>query len=317
MAQNEYLFVEKYRPQVIDDCILPSALKKTFKDIVKSGVLPNLILSGVPGCGKTTVARALCNELGVDVMFINGSENGGIDTLRTTIRNFASAVTLNESGRYKVVIIDEVDGSGGNSMFQTGLRAFLEEFASNCRFILTCNYKNRIIEPLHSRCTIIDFISQSKEKPKLAQELLTRIKSILATEKISYDEKVLVELIIRRFPDFRRILGEIQTYSMSGKIDEGILIRQSDINISELLSCMKAKNFTDVRKWVAANAQMDHATLFRKIYDGLSEHFDKKCIPQIIIILAEYQYKISFSADAEICLAACMVEIMMNAEFKT
>jgi len=312
--EKEYLFVEKYRPKTVSDCILPEHLKKMFQDIVNSKEIPNMILSGGPGCGKTTVAKAICNELHVDTIFINGSENGNIDTLRTTIRNFASTVSLGNE-KLKVVILDEGDYINPQST-QPALRGLIEEFSNNCRFIITCNFKNRIIEPLHSRCTVVDFKIPAKEKPKMAIQLLEKLKIILSKENIKFDEKVLVELIMKYFPDFRRIIGEIQTYSMSGSIDVGILTKHSDISVKELVGHMKEKNFTEVRKWVAQNSNIDPTSLFRKLYDGLNDYVDKSTIPQVVLILADYQYKMAFAADQEICLAACLVELMLNSQFK-
>ena len=314
MSQSEFLFVEKYRPCSLDECILPSVLKKAFKDIVKAGDIPNMIFSGGPGCGKTTVARAIASELGIDVLFINASEHGTIDTLRTTIRNFASTVSL-AGHSYKLVILDE--GDALTPLFQNSLRGFIEEFAKNCRFIITCNFKNKIIEAIQSRCPTFDFVIPVKERSKLAEQMLKRIKFILDAENITYKEKVLAELILRHFPDYRRIIGEIQTYSMSGEIDEGILTKHGEIQVKELVDLMKVKNFTDIRKWVALHVDMDPSVLFRKLYEGLNQYVEKSSIPQVVLILAEYQYKLSFSADPEICLAACMVEIMMSAVFKT
>ena len=313
MSESEFLFVEKYRPSSIDECILPSVLKKTFKDMIKAGDLPNMIFSGGPGCGKTTVARALASELNIDVLFINASEHGTIDTLRTTIRNFASTVSL-AGNTYKLVILDE--GDALTPLFQNSLRGFIEEFAKNCRFIITCNFKNKIIEAIQSRCPTFDFIIPVKERSKLASQMLKRVKEILDNESVKYKDKVLAELIMRHFPDYRRILGELQTYSLSGEIDEGILIKNGEIQVKELVDHMKTKNFTEVRKWVALHVDVDPSVLFRKLYEGINEYIDKTSVPQVVLILAEYQYKLAFSADPEICLAACMVEIMMSATFK-
>jgi DNA polymerase III delta prime subunit len=274
-----------------------------------------MIFAGGPGCGKTTVARAIASELGIDVLFINASEHGNIDTLRTTIRNFASTISLSGEKPYKLVILDEGDNLNPQS-FQPALRGFIEEFAKNCRFIITCNFKNKIIEAIQSRCPVIDFVIPVKERSRLASQMLKRVISILDNESIKYDEQVLVELIKRHFPDYRRILGEIQTYSLSGEIDSGILAKHSDVQVKDLVDHMKAKNFTEVRKWVALHVDMDPALFFRKLYEGLNEYVDKSSIPQMVLILAEYQYKLSFSADAEICLAACMVEIMLSVSFK-
>lgn len=310
---KEYLFVEKYRPATVKDCILPQNLKSMFQQIVDTKEIPNMILSGGPGCGKTTVAKAICKELGVDYIFVNASENGNIETLRTTVRNFASTVSFGDE-KIKVVILDEGDYLNPQS-FQPSLRGLMEEFAGNCRFIITCNYKNRIIAPLHSRCSVIDFKIPGKEKPKMASELLTRIKFILENEKIEYDEKIVAELVIKFFPDFRKILGDLQTYSKSGKIDVGILTIK-DASFKELIKFMKEKNFTEVRKWVAENSSEDPNLLFRKLYDSMDEHIEKASKPEFILILSEYQYKLAFVADQEICLAACMVEIMQNTQFK-
>lgn len=309
-AQN-YLFVEKYRPKKIADCILGSELKKTFTDVISSGEMQNFLFCGGAGSGKTTVARILCEQMHLDYLFINASESGNIDTLRTSIRNFASTVSL--QGGKKVVILDEGDGITPTT--QNALRGFYEEFSANCMFIITCNFRNRIIEPIQSRCSVIDFKIPSKEKQKLAAEMLGAIEKILKAEKITYDTKVLVELILKYFPDFRRTLGELQRYSVSGVIDVGILSKLSDLSISDLIGHMKAKNFTEVRKWVGANTDLDSATIFRKLYDSLSGFLEKASIPAVVLVLADYQYKMAFSSDHEICLSACLAEIMLNAEF--
>ena len=310
---NEYLWVEKYRPKTIDDCILPESIKTTFKQMVDSGESQNILLSGGAGCGKTTIAKALCNELDTDYIMINCSEDGNIDTLRTKIRNFASTVSI--SGGKKVVILDEFDYSNAQST-QPALRGFIEEFSENCRFILTCNFKNRIIEPLHSRCTLINFTVPKKEKPNLASQFMDRVKYILDTEGVSYEEKVLVEVIMKHFPDFRRIINELQRYSVSGGIDVGILTQIGEIHIKDLVSYMKNKDFTNARKWAVENLDNSPSELFRKIYDGLYEHISSSSIPQAVLILAEYQYKSAFVADQEINLVACIVELMMGCEFK-
>lgn len=311
--KNEHLWVEKYRPQKIDDCILSSDIKKTFKDMVNSGETQNLLLSGGAGCGKTTVARALCTELGLDNIIINCSEDGNIDTLRTKIRNFASTVSI--GGGQKVVILDEFDYSNAQST-QPALRGFIEEFSSNCRFILTCNFKNRIIEPLHSRCTNIEFRIPGKEKKVLAEQVFDRCKLILETENIEYNDKVLAELIMKHFPDFRRVLNELQRYSVSGKIDVGILSSTGDLRIDSLMDNMKTKNFNEVRKWVVDNIDNDQTKIFRTIYDGLYDYLESKTIPMAILILGEYQYKAAFVADPEINITACLVQLMMECEFK-
>ena len=307
------LLVEKYRPRKVSDCVLPESLSDTFQDIVKSGDIPNMILSGGAGCGKTTVARALCDELGRDIMFINASEDGGIDTLRTRIRQFASAVSL--SGSAKVVILDEADYLNPQST-QPALRGFIEEFSSNCRFILTCNFKHRIIEPLHSRCTTIDFKIPAKEKPKMAKQFLTRTKDILDKESVQYDERVLAELIIRYFPDFRRVLNEIQRYSVSGSIDAGILVT-ADIGAETLIKALKAKNFPDIRRWVVDNSDRDTAHIFRKIYETLLDSLQPTAIPQAVLVLSDYQHKAAFAADQEINLAACCIMLASECTFKT
>lgn len=307
------LFVEKYRPKTVEECILPESIKKTFREIVKSGEPQNLLLAGKAGTGKTSVAKALCSDLDCDYIMINCSEDGNIDTLRNKIRTFASTVSLNE--RPKVVILDEFDYSNASSI-QPALRGAIEEFAKNCRFILTCNYKNRIIEPIHSRCTVIEFSIPAKDKPKMAKEFMKRCEDILKTEKVEYDPKVLSELIIKFFPDFRRVLNELQRYSVSGKIDVGILADTKNQKITDLMGFMKSKDFSSARKWVAGNMDNSQIDLFRAIYDGLYENLSPSCIPQAILILAEYQYKAAFVADQEINTAACVVELMMSCEFK-
>ena len=310
---KEYLWVEKYRPKTIDECILPESIKSTFKSMVDSGESQNLLLSGSAGCGKTTIAKALCNELDTDNIIINCSEDGNIDTLRTKIRNFASTVSL--SGAKKIVILDEFDYSNAQST-QPALRGFIEEFSNNCRFILTCNFKNRIIEPLHSRCTSINFSVPKKEKPKMASQFMDRVKYVLDNEGIPYEEKVVAELIMKHFPDFRRVLNELQRYSISGSIDVGILTQIGEIHIKDLVEYMKSKDFTSARKWAVENLDNSPSELFRKVYDGLYEHLTPSSIPQAVLILAEYQYKSAFVADQEINLVACIVELMMGCEFK-
>ena len=310
---KEYLWVEKYRPKTIDECILPESIKSTFKSMVDSGESQNLLLSGSAGCGKTTIAKALCNELDTDNIIINCSEDGNIDTLRTKIRNFASTVSL--SGSKKIVILDEFDYSNAQST-QPALRGFIEEFSNNCRFILTCNFKNRIIEPLHSRCTSINFSVPKKEKPKMATQFMERVKYVLDKEGIPYEEKVVAELIMKHFPDFRRVLNELQRYSIAGSIDVGILTQIGEIHIKDLVEHMKSKDFTNARKWAVDNLDNSPSELFRKVYDGLYDHLAPSSIPQAVLILAEYQYKSAFVADQEINLVACIVELMMGCEFK-
>ena len=308
-----FLWVEQYRPKTVDDCVLPQNLKNTFKEFVEQGNIPNVILSGGPGVGKTTIAKAVLDEIGATYMMINGSEESGIDVLRTKIKNFASTVSL-EGGR-KYLILDEADYLNPQST-QPALRGFMEEFHKNCGFILTCNYKNRLIEPLHSRCSVIDFTIPKSEKPNLAMDFMKRVVGILQDENVEYDKKVLIEVIQRHFPDWRRILNELQRYSVSGRIDAGILVDMAEINIKELMKFMKEKEFTNVRKWVVNNLDMDSVRLFRSIYDNLYTFVDPSSIPHVVCVLAEYQYKAAFSADQEINLLACLTEIMARAKFK-
>jgi DNA polymerase III delta prime subunit len=284
-----------------------------FEDIAKTGDIPNLILNGGAGCGKTTVAKALCNELGIDYLFVNASEDSGIDVLRTRIRNFASTVAL--GGGKKVVILDEADYLNPQST-QPALRGFIEEFAANCRFIMTCNFKSRIIEPLHSRCTMIDFKIPSKEKPTLASEFLERAKFVLGSEGIAYDEKVVAQLIVKNFPDFRKVLNLIQRYSVSGAIDSGILSASTDITVNSLIESMKKKDFNGIRKWAVDNADKEMAGIFRRIYDSLQDHIDAPSIPQAVLILSEYQYKSAFVADQEINLVACCLMLASDCTFR-
>ena len=310
---DTFLWVEQYRPKTVDDCILPQTLKSTFKEFVANGNVPNVILSGGPGVGKTTIAKAVLEELGATYMMINGSEESGIDVLRTKIKNFASTVSL-EGGR-KYLILDEADYLNPQST-QPALRGFMEEFHNNCGFILTCNYKNRLIEPLHSRCSVVDFNIPKSEKPNLASEFMKRMVGILQNENVEYDKKVLVEVIQRHFPDWRRILNELQRYSVSGRIDAGILTDIAEINIKELMNYMKKKEFTNVRKWVVNNLDMDAVRLYRSIYDSLYNFLDPTSIPHVVVILAEYQHKGAFVADQEINTLACLTEIMARAKFK-
>lgn len=310
---DEFLWVEKYRPKTIEDCILPEDLKKSFVQIVESGEMQNLLLSGGPGCGKTTVARALCDELNCDSILVNCSEDRGIDTLRTDIRNFASTISLSE--QKKVVILDEFDYSNANST-QPALRGFIEEFSKNCRFVLTCNYKNRIIEPLHSRCTVIDFKFNKDEKLKLMPKFMTRLHHILGQEGIDYDDRVLAKVIARYAPDWRRIINECQRYSIGGCIDVGMLSESGDVRVNELMIFLKSKDFTSVRKWVVDNIHNDQTLIFRKIYDCLYEKMEPQSIPNAVLILADYQYKAAFVADAEINLTACLTTIMMECDLK-
>ena len=312
--ENEFLWVEKYRPQTIEDCILPTELKKTFRDMVKRGEPQNLLLSGTAGIGKTTVAQALCRDIGVDSMIINCSENGNIDTLRTDIRQFASTISLSDAK--KTVILDEFDYSNAQSI-QPALRGAIEEFSNNCRFIITCNYKSRIIEPIHSRCTCIEFKIPQKEKPAMALKMLGRINQILENEGVKVkDSAVLAQLIAKHFPDFRRILNELQRYSVSGIIDEGILANLAEVDMKALVTSMRTKDFAGVRKWVVMNLDNSQTEMFRKVYDSMYDFLTPPSIPEAVLVLAEYQYKSSFVADQEINLVACMTELMMRCEFK-
>ena len=311
---NSFLFVEKYRPQTIDDCILPDDTKKTFNDFVSKGEIPNLLLAGPPGIGKTTIAKALCNELGADYYVINGSDEGRfLDTVRNQAKNFASTVSLTADSKHKVIIIDEADNTGND--VQLLLRANIETFYNNCRFIFTCNYKNKIIEPLHSRCAVVDFSVKGKEKAQLASSFYKRLQTILDNEKIAYDQKVLVELVSKHFPDFRRVLNECQRYSVGGRIDSGILAAFSDVAVNDLIQNLKEKNFSEVRKWVVSNLDNDVTVLMRRIYDALYNALENNSIPAAVLVLAKYQYQAGFVADQEINMLACLTEIMCECEF--
>ena len=315
IMRNEFLWVEKYRPKTIEDCILPTSIKKTFQDFLDKGEIPNMLLAGPAGCGKTTVAKALCNQLGVDVYVINGSDEGRfLDTVRNTAKNFASTVSLQATDRHKVIIIDEADNTTND--VQLLLRAFTEEFSGNCRFIFTCNFKNKIIEPLHSRCACIDFSTNSKSKPQLAAAFFKRIQEILVAEGIEYDNKVLVELINKHFPDWRRVLNECQRYSAGGKIDSGILATFSDVKVNDLVKKLKEKDFPEVRKWVVNNLDNDSTVLLRRIYDACYDSMVPSSIPAAVLTLAKYQYQMAFVADQEINMLACLTEIMVECEFK-
>jgi DNA polymerase III delta prime subunit len=313
---SEYLWVEKYRPKKIEDCILSEDIKETFSQFLKQKEIPNLLLSGTAGTGKTTVARALCEELGADYIIINGSDEGRqIDTLRNKIKNFASTVSLTEDANHKVVIIDEADYMNADSV-QPALRNFIETFYNNCRFIFTCNYKNKIIPALHSRCTVIDFTIKNGQKVKTAKSFMQRMSTLLKSEGVEFDKKVLAELIQKYYPDFRRTINELQRYSVRGKIDSGILFNISEANNKELIKTLKDKKFSEMRKWVVQNIDKEPASLFRGIYDILYENLEANSVPQSILIIANYQYKSAFVADQEINMVACLTEIMASCKFK-
>ena len=311
---NNFLWVEEFRPKRVADCILPIQIKEVFQGFVEDGKIPNLLLSGPPGVGKTTVAKAMCDEIGVDNLMINGSNEGrNIDTVRTLLQQYCSSVSM--SGGRKVVIVDEADYMNAESV-QPALRRFIEEFSANVSFIFTCNFRNRIIDPIHSRCSVIEFTIPKSSRPQLASECLGRVKSILEEKHINYDEKVLVELIMKHFPDMRRVLNELQRYSAGGVIDAGILAQIGEINLNELMRALKEKHFSEVRRWVTENIDNDPVRIFRKIYDGVSVHLKDASVPQVVLILADYQYKSAFVADQEINLVACLTEMMVDCEFK-
>jgi DNA polymerase III delta prime subunit len=313
--RDEFLWVEKYRPKTIDECILPKSIKKTFKDFLNKGEVPNLLLAGPAGCGKTTVAKALCAELGVDSYVINGSDEGRfLDTVRNNAKNFASTVSLSSDAKHKVIIIDEADNTTPD--VQLLLRASIEEFSGNCRFIFTCNYKNKIIEPLHSRCAVVEFGIRGQEKQEIAAAFFTRLIFILDQERCEADKKVLAELINKHFPDWRRILNECQRYSVGGKIDSGILAHFSDVKVNDLIKNLKEKNFPEVRKWCVNNLDNDPSVLLRRVYDALYDSLVHNSIPAAVLIIARYQYQIAFVADQEINLLACLTEIMVECKFK-
>ena len=316
MSRDEFLWVEKYRPRKIEDCILPDANKKTFLEFLNNKEIPNLMLAGPAGCGKTTVAKALCEELGVDYYVINGSDEGRfLDTVRNQAKNFASTVSLSAGdAKHKVIIIDEADNTTHD--VQLLLRANIEAFYNNCRFIFTCNYKNKIIEPLHSRCAVVEFSIKGKEKAQLAGSFFKRLQNILDAEGVQYDPKVLAELINKHFPDWRRVLNECQRYSAGGKVDSAILAEFSDVNVNELIKNLKTKNFTEVRKWVVANLDNDASSLLRRVYDAAFDHLSPQSIPAAVLIIAKYQYQCAFVADQEVNLLAALTEIMCEVEFK-
>ena len=312
---SDFIWVEKYRPQTIEECILPENIKKTFQDFLSQGEIPNMLLSGPPGIGKTTVAKCLCNQLGADYYVINGSDEGRfLDTVRNNAKNFASTVSLTSESKHKVIIIDEADNTTPD--VQLLLRASIEEFQKNCRFIFTCNYKNKIIEPLHSRCAVIDFAINGKQKATIASQFFKRINHILEEERVEADKKVLAELINKHFPDWRRVLNECQRYSVGGKIDSGILAHFSDVKVNDLIKNLKAKNFSEVRKWCVNNLDNDPSVLLRRLYDSLYESLVPSTIPAAVLVIAKYQYQIAFVADQEINMLACLTEIMVECEFK-
>jgi DNA polymerase III delta prime subunit len=313
--KSDFLWVEKYRPKTVQECILPESIKNTFQEFVEKGEIPNLLLSGPAGCGKTTIARALCEQLGADYIVINGSDEGRfLDTVRNQAKNFASTVSLSATGTHKVIIIDEADNTTHD--VQLLLRANIEAFYNNCRFIFTCNYKNKIIEPLHSRCAVVEFSISGKQKQTIAAEFFKRLVSILDTERIEAEKKVLAELINKHFPDWRRVLNECQRYSASGTIDTSILAEFSDVKTSDLIRKLKEKNFTEVRKWVVSNLDNDPSLILRRVYESLTESVVSPSIPIAVLIIAKYQYQIAFVADQEINILAALTEIMCECEFK-
>jgi DNA polymerase III delta prime subunit len=313
--RDDFLWVEKYRPKAIDDCILPDNTKSIFKNFVNSGEIPNLLLSGPPGIGKTTVAKALCHEIKADYYIINGSDEGRfLDTVRNHAKSFASTVSLTSSGKHKVIIIDEADNTTND--VQLLLRASIEEFSKNCRFIFTCNYKNKIIEPLHSRCSCIDFTLKGKQRAVLAGSFFGRVQQILDQEDVRYDQKVLAEIINKYFPDWRRVLNELQRYSSGGVIDTGILADVSAVQTKTLIDALRKKEFSTVRKWVVQNLDNDSASVIRSIYDSLYPNMEGPSIANAVLILAKYQYQAAFAADQEINLLACLTEIMVECQFK-
>ena len=315
MTTSDFIWVEKYRPKTIDDCILPDGIKKTFTELLSQGEIPNLLLSGPPGIGKTTVAKCLCEQLGADYYVINGSDEGRfLDTVRNQAKNFASTVSLTSESKHKVIIIDEADNT--TSDVQLLLRANIESFYKNCRFIFTCNYKNKIIEPLHSRCSVIDFSISRQDKPSIAAQFFSRINHILEKENVKSDKKVIVQLVSKHFPDWRRVLNELQRYSSGGEIDSGILVQLDNINVTELVGYLTNKQFPNVRKWIVQNLDNDSNAILRSVYDSIYESMKPKSIPEAVLIIAKYQYQSAFVADQEINLLAALTEIMCNCEFK-
>ena len=309
---NEFLWTEKYRPKKVADCILPDRIKSVFQEYVNTNSIPNLMLTGSAGVGKTTVAIAMCEEIGLNYLFINSSEERGIDMLRTKIKGYASTVSL--TGGRKVIILDEADYLTPEA--QAGLRGAIEEFSANCTFIFTCNFKSRLIDALHSRCSVIDFTLKSEEKPRMAAQFFTRISNILNQEGVQYEKQALIKIVEKHFPDYRRTLNELQRYSSGGTIDAGIIAQVSDVrNIGELAKCLKDGDFAGMRKWVVTNTDIDPARLYRKVYDSLYEYFKPESIPQAVVIIAKYQYQAAFVADQEVNLVACLTELMVDCEY--
>lgn len=309
---ESFLWTEKFRPKTISDCILPDRLKKPFQEYVNNKEIPNLMLTGTAGVGKTTVARAMCDEIGINHLYINASENRGIDVLRTTIRNYASTVSL--TGGKKVIILDEADYMTPDA--QAAMRGAIEEFAANCTFIFTCNFKSKLIDAIHSRCSVIDFALRNDEKAKMASQLMKRMEYILTQENVTYDKAVLAKIIEKYFPDYRRTLNELQRYGSSGSLDAGIVAQLSDVRkIGDLVKHLKDKNFSEMRKWCVANSDIEPARIYRKIYDGLYEYMKPHSIPQAVVTIGKYQYQAAFVADQEINLVACLTELMVDCEF--
>lgn len=309
---TEFLWCEKYRPKSVADCILPDRIKSVFQSYVESGSIPNLMLTGSAGVGKTTVAMAMCEQIGLNHLFINSSEERGIDTLRTKIKGYASTISL--TGGRKVIILDEADYLTPEA--QAGLRGTIEEFSDNCTFIFTCNFKSRLIDALHSRCSVIDFSLKPDEKPRMASQLMSRLSVVLGKEGVEYDKQVLIKIIEKFFPDYRRTLNELQRYSNSGSLDAGIISQVSDVRkINDLVGYLKNQDFSEMRKWVVANSDIEPARIYRKIYDSLYEYFKPDSIPQAVVILSKYQYQSAFVADQEINLVACLTEIMVDCEY--
>ena len=314
MQRDDFLWVEKYRPKTISECILPSDLEETFSEFVEIGKLPNLIFTGLPGTGKTTAAKALCEQTNTDYLMVNGSDEGrNIDTVRTTLTQYCSSVSM--TGNRKAIIMDEADYMNPDSV-QPALRGFIEKFGNNVSFLFTANYPNRIIDPIHSRCAVFDFVIPKNEIKKIAEKYLELCGDILSKESVEYENKVLAELIMKHFPDFRRVLNELQRYSTSGRIDTGILTSLEEVNVGELVSSLRGKKFSDMRKWANSNIDTDTAKIFRKLYDSLSGYLKPQSVPQAVLIIADYQYKSAFVADQEINLVACLTEIMVECEFK-